>query len=145
MLLRFDNGASGVLIATQVAVGEENSLAIRVYGDQGGIAWHQVEPNSLVLHSLNGPAQTLRAGSAYLSATALSNSRTPPGHPEGYLEAFSNIYAAFGRAVRQHQRGTRIDAREYDFPDVGAGARGMAFIDCVIRSAQSTDKWTQMP
>jgi len=143
MLLRFDSGASGVLMATQVAVGEENNLAIRVYGEKGSITWKQVEPNTLVLGSLDAPTQVLRAGWGYLGAAATRNTRTPSGHPEGYLEAFANIYAAFYRAVRDHAAGKKIDPREYDFPGIADGVRGMAFINTVIRSAQSQQKWTE--
>jgi len=143
MLLRFDNGASGVLMATQVAAGEENNLAIRVYGETGSIEWRQVEPNTLVLRSLDAPTQILRTGWGYLGADAARNTRTPPGHPEGYLEAFANIYAAFYRGVRDHAAGKKVDPRDYDFPGIADGVRGMAFIDAVIRSAQSQQKWTE--
>ena len=143
MLLRFDNGASGVLMATQVAVGEENNLAVRVYGEKGSIEWRQVEPNTLVLRSLDAPTQILRTGWGYLGADAARNTRTPPGHPEGYLEAFANIYAAFYRGVRDHAAGKKVDPRDYDFPGIADGVRGMAFIDAVIRSAQSQQKWTE--
>lgn len=144
MLLQFDNGASGVLFATQVAAGEENDLNIRVYGEKGGLEWRQVEPNSLVLRWLDKPKEILRAGWGYLSTDARGGARTPPGHPEGYLEAFANIYLAFVRAVRDHQRGVRIEPSHYDFPGVEAGVRGMEFIDAVIRSAQSPQKWTSI-
>ncbi|MFC4312068.1 Gfo/Idh/MocA family protein [Steroidobacter flavus] len=139
MLLRFNNDATGVLTATQVAVGEENNLNIRIYGEKGGLEWHQVEPNSAVLQWPDQPREILRAGWGYLGSAAQSNTRTPPGHPEGYLEAFANIYAAFARALRSRASGDR------DFPTVVDGARGMAFIDCVIRSAGSSQKWTEMP
>lgn len=145
MLLRFDNGASGVLTATQVAVGEENNLKIRVYGGKGGVEWQQVEPNSLALSWPDKPREIVRTGWGYLGATAQANTRTPPGHPEGYLEAFANIYAAFGNALRAQQRGQRVDPRDYDFPSVTDGVRGMAFIDCAIRSSRASEKWTQMP
>jgi predicted dehydrogenase len=139
MLLRFDNDATGVLMATQVAVGEENNLNIRIYGEKGGVEWHQVEPNTLVLRWPDRPSEVLRAGWGYLSSAAQSNTRTPPGHPEGYLEAFANIYAAFARALRNRAAG------DHDFPTVVDGVRGMEFIDCVIRSASSSQKWTEMP
>jgi predicted dehydrogenase len=142
MLLRFENGASGTLVATQVAAGEENNLRLRVYGDEGGLDWQQSEPNSLLLRSLDAPTQLLRAGWGYLSEAAAANSRTPPGHPEGYLEAFANIYAGFFKAVRDLASDPNVDMGRYDFPDVDDGARGMAFIDTVIRSAQSDKKWT---
>jgi len=142
MLVKFDNGASGVLFATQVAVGEENNLNIRVYGELGGLEWRQEEPNTLVLKWLDRPREILRAGWDYLSETAKSNTRTPAGHPEGYVEAFANIYLAFARAVRDHELGKRIDPQKYDFPSVEEGVRGMTFIDAVIKSTHSTQKWT---
>lgn len=145
MLLRFDNGASGVLMSTQVAVGEENNLAIRIYGEKGGIEWQQVEPNSLVLSWPDKPREVLRAGWGYLSSAAQANTRTPPGHPEGYLEAFANIYAAFAGALRSRQHGQPVDPRDHDFPGVADGVRGMAFIDCALRSARTSEKWTRMP
>ncbi|HEY5758469.1 MAG TPA: Gfo/Idh/MocA family oxidoreductase [Steroidobacter sp.] len=137
MLLRFNNDATGVLMATQVAVGEENNLNIRIYGEKGGVEWHQAEPNSLILRWPDRPREILRAGWGYLGSAAQSNTRTPPGHPEGYLEAFANIYAAFARALRNR-------AGDHDFPTVVDGVRGMEFIDCVIRSARSSQKWTEM-
>lgn len=142
MLIKFDSGASGVLFATQVAPGEENNLNIRVYGERGGLEWRQEEPNTLVLKWLDRPKEILRAGWGYLSAVAQSNTRTPPGHPEGYLEAFANIYRAFARAVADYEPGKKIDPEQYDFPGVEAGVRGMAFIAAAIESAQSTQKWT---
>jgi predicted dehydrogenase len=142
MLVKFDNGASGVLFATQVAAGEENNLSIRVYGELGGLEWRQEEPNTLVLKWLDRPKEILRAGWNYLSEAAKSNTRTPAGHPEGYVEAFANIYLAFARAVRDHELGKRIDPQKYDFPSVEEGVRGMTFIDAVIKSAHSTQKWT---
>jgi len=142
MLLRFENGASGVLFATQIAAGEENNLRIRVYGEKGGIEWQQAEPNSLIVRSLDAPTEVWRAGSSYLESVAAQNTRTPPGHPEGYIEAFANIYAAFYNAVRDREADLGIDVRQYDFPNVDDGLRGMAFIEAVVRSARSSSKWT---
>jgi predicted dehydrogenase len=142
MLLRFESGASGTLIATQIAAGEENNLRLRVYGEEGGIEWRQHEPNSLIVRSLAGPIETWRAGSGYLDASAAANTRTPPGHPEGYLEAFANIYRAFHAAVRERASGHRGEAAHRDFPSVDDGVRGMAFVEAVVRSARSDRKWT---
>jgi predicted dehydrogenase len=144
MLLKFDNGASGMLMATQVAAGEENNLNIRVYGEKGGLEWHQEEPNTLILKWLDRPREILRAGWSYLSDDAKSFTRTPSGHPEGYLEAFANIYRAFTQAVRDYKPGKKINPAKYDFPDVEDGVRGMMFVDTVIKSANSTRKWTPM-
>lgn len=141
MLVRFDNGASGVLIATQVAAGEENNLNIRVYGEKGGIEWRQEEPNTIVAKWLDRPREIIRAGWSYLSDDAKAFIRTPSGHPEGYLEAFANIYRSFTRAVRDHQQGKKIVPAKYDFPDVNDGVHGMAFVETVVKSSGSAKKW----
>lgn len=142
MLIRFDNGASGVLLATQVAAGDENNLNIRVYGEKGGLEWRQEEPNTLVVKWLDKPKEIFRAGWGYLSDASKRNTRTPSGHPEGYLEAFANIYMAFGRAVRDYKPGKKINPAKYDFPDVEDGVKGMAFVEAVVKSSTSTRKWT---
>jgi predicted dehydrogenase len=142
MLIKFDNGASGVLIATQVAAGEENNLTIKVYGEKGGLEWRQEEPNTLIAKWADKPKELIRAGQGYLSDAAKLNTRTPSGHPEGYLEAFANVYMAFARAVRAYKPGKKINANKYDFPDVEDGVRGMAFVEAVVKSANSTKKWT---
>lgn len=146
VLLKFDNGAAGVLMASQVAAGEENALKIRVYGEKGGIEWAQMEPNTLLVRWLDAPAQILRAGSNYgdrLSSYATANCRTPGGHPEGYLEAFANIYKNFATTLAAKMDGTTPSREALDFPSVDEGVRGMAFIDNVVLSAQSDKKWTE--
>ena len=142
VMLKFDNGAKGVLIASQVAAGEENALKIRVYGELGGIEWFQHEPNSLIVKWLDAPSQILRAGSAHLYKAASHNCRTPAGHPEGYLEAFANIYRNFALTLGCKIDGTTPTAEMLDFPGVEDGLRGMAFIDNVVTSAHSDKKWT---
>lgn len=144
VLLKFDNGAKGVLIASQVAAGEENALKIRVYGEKGGIEWFQHDPNTLTVRWLNEPAQILRAGSNYshLSSFATHNCRTPGGHPEGYLEAFANIYRNFALTLGCKLDGIEPTPEMLDFPSVEDGVRGMAFIDNVVASSQSDKKWT---
>ena len=145
VLLRFDNGATGVLVASQVAAGEENALKIRVYGEQGGIEWAQQEPNTLLVKWLDQPTQIFRAGSNYtdrLSSFATHNCRTPGGHPEGYLEAFGNLYRNFALTLIARLDGVTPSAEALDFPTVEEGVRGMAFIDNVVRSNGSTEKWT---
>ncbi|HKZ36073.1 MAG TPA: Gfo/Idh/MocA family oxidoreductase [Chryseolinea sp.] len=144
MLLRFDNGASGVLMATQVAAGEENNLNIRVYGEKGGLEWRQEEPNTMILKWLDRPKEIVRAGQKYLSDDAKAFTRTPAGHPEGYLEAFANIYRAFTRAVRDYKPGKKMNIAKYDFPDVADGVRGMNFVQTAVKSANSTRKWTTL-
>lgn len=141
VLLKFDNGASGVLFATQVAAGEENNLSIKVYGEEGGIEWHQHEPNTLLLKWIDKPAEVLRAGSAYLSAIAKQNSRTPGGHPEGYLEAFGNIYRNFALTLAAKIDNSSVDSNVVEFPSIKEGIRGMAFIESAVRSSQSDEKW----
>ncbi|MCU0356900.1 MAG: Gfo/Idh/MocA family oxidoreductase [Cyclobacteriaceae bacterium] len=142
VLLKFDNGAAGILTASQIAAGEENALRIRIYGEHGGLEWAQQEPNTLLVKWLDKPAQILRAGTnGFLEQEALFNTRTPGGHPEGYLEAFANLYRNFALALSARIDGT--PAPEYiDFPGVDDGIRGMAFIDNVVKSGQSTEKWT---
>jgi predicted dehydrogenase len=145
VMLKFDNGAKGVLMASQVAAGEENNLKIRIYGEKGGIEWMQHEPNTLQVKWLDQPAQVLRAGGnygAHLSSTAIHSCRTPGGHPEGYLEAFANIYRNFALTLGCKMDGTTPTAEMLDFPGIEDGLRGMAFIDNVVASSQSNQKWT---
>ena len=145
VLLKFDNGAAGVLMASQVAAGEENALKIRMYGEKGGIEWAQQEPNTLLVKWLDQPTQILRAGVGYkdpLSTFATHNFRTPGGHPEGYLEAFGNIYRNFALTLSAKLDGKQPTKEMYDFPKVEEGIRGMAFIDNVVKSAASKEKWT---
>lgn len=144
VLLRFDNGAAGVLIASQIAAGEENNLRIKVYGEKGGIEWSQQEPNTLWVKWLDQPMQVLHAGSnygAHLSSFATHNARTPGGHPEGYLEAFGNIYRNFALTLAARIDGNVPSAEAMDFPSVEDGIRGMAFIDNVVASAGMDTKW----
>lgn len=144
VLLKMENGASGVLMASQVAAGEENALKIRVYGEKGGLEWAQHEPNTLIVKWLDQPAQIYRAGGNYadrLSSFATSNCRTPGGHPEGYLEAFANIYRNFSRTLIARIDGLQPTEEMLDFPSVEDGIRGMAFIDNVVASSQSETKW----
>ncbi|MGC4022974.1 MAG: Gfo/Idh/MocA family oxidoreductase [Cyclobacteriaceae bacterium] len=144
MLVKFDNGATGVLLATQVAAGEENNLNIRIYGEKGGLEWRQEEPSTLIMKWLDRPKEILRAGWSYLSDDAKKFIRTPAGHPEGYLEAFANIYRAFTNAMNDYKPGKKIDAKKYDFPDVHHGVRGMIFVETVVKSANSNKKWVKI-
>lgn len=146
VLLKFDNGASGVLIASQVAAGEENDLTIRVYGEKGGIEWSQMEPNTLIVKWLDKPAEIYRAGNNYgalQSSYAIHNTRTPGGHPEGYLEAFGNLYRNFALTLLAKLKGETPAPEALDFPGVEEGVRGMAFIENVVKSGQSNEKWTK--
>ncbi|MCX8481780.1 MAG: Gfo/Idh/MocA family oxidoreductase [Sediminibacterium sp.] len=146
VLLKFSNGAAGVLVATQIAAGEENALKIKVYGELGGLEWHQMEPNSLLIKWLDKPTQILRAGTNYkehISEYATKNCRTPGGHPEGYLEAFANLYKNFALTLDAKINGIdETNSVNTDYPSIEEGLRGMAFIDTVVLSANSNEKWT---
>ncbi|HAL83439.1 MAG TPA: oxidoreductase [Mucilaginibacter sp.] len=145
ILLRFEDNATGVLTASQIAAGEENALKIRVYGEKGSLEWAQQEPNTLTLKWLDKPAQTLRAGGNYgdrESLYAVHNTRTPGGHPEGYLEAFGNLYRNFALSLSAKLNNEEAKPEWLDFPGVEDGIRGMAFIENVVNSNHSNEKWT---
>ncbi len=141
--LKFNNGATGVLMATQVAAGEENNIKIRVYGEKGGIEWKQEDANTLLVKWLDKPTEIYRAGSGYLNSFASHNCRTPAGHPEGYLEAFANLYRNFALSLKAKIDGEQPKEEWLDFPSVEEGIRGMAFIENVVKSGQSEMKWTK--
>lgn len=141
VLLKFDNGANGVLIASQIAAGEENALKIKIYGEKGGLEWHQMEPNTLLVKWLDQPTQIYRTGNSYLSDEAKHNTRVPSGHPEGYLEAFGNIYRNFALHLSSTINPDTERNALIDFPTVDDGIRGMAFIENVVASSQSNEKW----
>ena len=146
VLLRFKGGAKGVLHSSQISVGEENNLNIRVYGELGGIEWHQREPNTLLVKWPDQPMQVYRTANGYLSAAAKAAGRTPPAHPEGYLEAFANIYKNFAVAIRARQEGRKLakDDLANDFPKIEDGVRGMAFIEAVVKSSKANAAWTRL-
>lgn len=141
MLLKFDNGANGVLIASQIAAGEENALKIRIYGEFGGLEWNQHEPNTLLVKWLNKPAEIYRAGNGYLGSFAQHNSRTPGGHPEGLLEAFANIYRNFALTLNAKLNNEIPSEQMLDFPNVYDGVRGMALIENAVAANLSDKKW----
>jgi predicted dehydrogenase len=141
--LKFDNGASGILMASQVAAGEENNIKLRVYGEKGGLEWKHEDPNTLLVKWLDKPSEIYRAGTGYLDPFAKHNCRTPAGHPEGYLEAFANLYRNFALTVQAKIAGEKPEPEWLDFPSVEEGVRGMAFIENVIRSGKSSDKWVE--
>ncbi len=143
VLLRFKGGAKGVLYASQISAGEENDINIRVYGEKGGLEWHQQEPNTLLLKMLDQPVQILRAGANYgnLSQVALWNCRTPGGHPEGYIEAFANIYRNAAYAINLHKDPGAGHPEFIIYPTISDGVRGMRFIEKTIESARSDVKW----
>lgn len=146
VLLRFRGGAKGVLHSSQISVGEENNLNLRVYGEIGGLEWHQREPNTLLLKWPDQPMQVYRTANGYLGAAAKGASRTPPAHPEGYLEAFANIYRNFAGAVRARTEKRKLakDDPSLDFPKIEDGVRGMAFIEAVVASSRANAAWTKL-
>lgn len=141
VLLKYNNGASGTLCATQVAAGEENNLRINIYCENGGLEWKQEDANSLKIMWLDKPTEIYRAGNDYLSPLAKFNCRTPAGHPEGYLEAFANLYRNFALTLTAKNNGTAAQKEWLDFPGIEDGIRGMAFIENVIASGKSENKW----
>ena len=146
VLLHLQGGAQGLLYASQVAAGEENGLRLRVYGERGGMEWSHAEPNTLLVKWLDRPMEVLRAGTNYshLGRAALGNLRVPGGHPEGFIEAFANLYRNFARTLRCRLEGKTPRPEYLDFPTIEDGVRGMAFIETLIRSARSPRKWTKM-
>ena len=138
MLLRFEGGAGGVLWASQIAIDEENGLNIRVYGEKGSLEWHQEEPNSLVLKWPDRTRERVRSGANYAGLTpeALGATRLPAGHPEGYIEAFANLYNSFASSL--------LDGTRPDCPTVEDGVRGMAFFEAAVASSQADALWKKV-
>ncbi|MEX0930022.1 MAG: Gfo/Idh/MocA family oxidoreductase [Balneolales bacterium] len=146
VLLRFENGAKGVLHASQISAGEENNLKIFVYGDKGGLEWHQHEPNTLLIKHLDRPVEIYRTGidHGYLSDISLMNTRVPSGHPEGFIEAFANVYRNVAFTIGSRLKGETPKPEHLDFPTVKDGLRGIAFISTLIASNESAEKWTKL-
>jgi predicted dehydrogenase len=145
-LLRFNNGARGVLHASQVSVGEENNLRIWIYGEDKGLEWHQEHPNYLYVKDQNGPETVYKRGNGYigeLSAAAVKATRLPAGHPEAFFEAFANNYCNFAETVRAKINRQKPDPLALDFPNVDDGLRGMLFIETLLASNKSKQKWTK--
>jgi predicted dehydrogenase len=143
VLLKFNNGSSGVLMASQIAAGDENNIKIRVYGENGGIEWQQDIANTLLVKWQDKPAEIYRTGGGYVSSFASHNTRTPAGHPEGYLEAFANLYRNFALSIKADIEGKPADKESLDYPGIEEGVRGMAFVENVIASGKSDKKWTE--
>jgi len=144
-LLHFNNGARGILHASQVSIGEENNLAIWIYGEEKSLEWHQEHPNYLYVKVPDGPLQVWRRGNNYVGAkspAAARATRLPFGHPEAFFEAFANIYCNFADTIRARLTRTKPDPLALDFPDVDDGLRGMLFIETVLASTMSRQKWT---
>ena len=128
-------------MASQVAISQENSLSIRVYGEKGGLEWHQEEPNTLLMLWPDRQPEVIRTGGAGLSACATANTRTPAGHPEGYLEAFANLYRHFAATLQARLAGEEPRPEDLDFPSVEEGVRGLQFIDAIVSTKNSNQKW----
>lgn len=148
VLLRFEDGAKGVLMASQISAGEENAVRMRIYGEKGGLEWANEDPNNLIIKMLDQPRQIYRTGNAYaapytMSSFATHNTRIPAGHPEGLLESFANIYRNFAATVTAKREGYAPTPEELDFPTVDDGVRGMAFVQNVVASNESKEKWTK--
>ncbi|MBC3764731.1 Gfo/Idh/MocA family protein [Neptunicella marina] len=141
ILVRFKNNARGVLIASQISVGEENNLSIRVYGSKAGLHWQQQQPNSLRIMPGDQPAQEIRTGFDYLSDEAKRFTRTPAGHPEGYIEAFANLYSAFADAVKRARTHSVKHSNANGVPGITEALAGMQFIESSVKSSQSGNQW----
>ncbi|RHJ93049.1 Gfo/Idh/MocA family protein [Parabacteroides bouchesdurhonensis] len=142
--IRYEGGARGVLTATQIATGVENDLSIRIYGEKGGLEWKQEEPNTMILRFPGRPAEIIRTSNSYMSPVAAYNSRVPGGHPEGYLEAFANIYRNFAQALRATQNGEEPKPEYLDFPSIDEGVRGMQFVETIVVASADDKKWVKM-
>lgn len=144
VFLEFEGGVPGVLACSQVSTGEENNIKVRIYGEKGGLEWQQEDNNSLTVKWPGKPNEVYRTGvdnEGYLSEAAVVNSRVPAGHPEGYLEAFANIYRNFVMHLRAHSSDQEHNMEVYDYPDVDDGVHGMALIDAVVESAEKGNVW----
>ncbi len=144
ILLRLEKGVKGILYTSKIAMGEENSLAIRIYGEKGGLEWHQMEPNTLLVKWADRPTEMYRAAARYLSDSAKAASRLRPGHPEGYLEAFANVYKNFADHLLARLGGKTTNPLAVDYPTVEDGIRGMAFIEAALASSKKNSAWTKL-
>ena len=145
VLLRFEGGAKGVLFASQIAVGEENGLKLRVYGETGGLEWSQMEPNSLIVRWPDRPYEVRRTGGPGVGEAAIGATRLPAGHPEGFLEAFALLYRNFADTLEAKRAGKKPTEENLDFPTIADGVRGMAFIETVVASAEAGATWLGFP
>ena len=144
-LIRFEGGAKGIIYASQISNGDENALNIRVYGTKASLEWHQEDPNDLIVKYANAPRKVYRRGNDYLGEAANNNSRTPFAHPEGFIEAFANVYLAAAAAISDQVDGNPTPDGGYDFPDATDGIAGLAFIDTAVKSSASDQKWLKFP
>ena len=145
VLVRFKGGARGIIYASQISNGDENNLNIRVYGTKKSIEWHQEHPNELIVKDARAPREIYRRGNDYITGAAADNTRIPFGHPEGFIEAFANVYNSAMVAVKDEISGKYPRKSGYDFPDIRDGIIGMAFIETVVKSSKAKDKWIKFP
>ncbi len=143
VLLRYEQGVRGVLFASQISTGDENGLCVRIYGTDASIEWHQEHPNELIVKFPDQPRQIWRRGNSYNGPEAVKNTRIPFGHPEGFIEAFANIYVAVAGAIGEHQNGSYTPGSA-DFPTVDDGVEGLAFIEAVVESSKANAAWTKL-
>jgi len=143
MLIHYEQGVRGVLISSQISIGEENGLHIRLYGDEASLEWKQEDPNYLHLKYPDGPEEIYKKGNPYLSAVSYQNTRIPPGHPEGFIGAFANIYASVAEAIKADKRGEQVNSNDYDFPMVHDGLTGVRFIHKAVESGKKKS-WVAM-
>jgi predicted dehydrogenase len=144
VMLRFKGGARGMLWASQVAPGNENGLRLRVYGSKGGLDWTQADPNYLWFTPFGKPKQLITRAGAGSSAAAARVTRVPPGHPEGYLEGFANIYAEVARAIKAKREGKKSWDKAVQFPGLEDGAQGVAFIEAAVKSSKGNGRWVKV-
>jgi len=141
--VRFNKGAKGIFIVSQISVGEENNLSIRVYGDKASLEWRQENPNYLNLKYTGGAEKILKRGNDYLSGIPAHNLRLPPGHPEGFIEAFANVYVNMAKAIRKRKTGEDVDIKDFDVPTAEDGLAGIEFIHSCIDSGNK-NKWIKL-
>lgn len=144
VMLRYANGARGLLWASQVAPGNENGLRLRVYGDKGGLEWRQEHPNQLHWSPFGQATQTIARGTGAANGDAARVTRLPSGHPEGYLEGFATVYSEIAQALQAAREGKAAPA-DVVFPTIADGMHGMAFIEAAVRSATEGARWVEVP
>jgi predicted dehydrogenase len=145
VLVRFKGGARGIIYASQISNGDENNLNIRVYGTKKSLEWHQEHPNELIVKDARAPREIYRRGNDYITGPAADCTRIPFGHPEGFIEAFANVYNSAMAAVKDEIAGKFPRKSGYDYPDIRDGIIGMAFIETVVKSSKAKEKWVKFP